>query len=59
MQTQNHIVTYQLRLGNYYMIFWNEAKKYWDLKKTKKNSERFATNRTTQFYTQLYWDLLK
>lgn len=36
LQTQGHIVTYQLKRGNYYMIFWNDKKKYWDLKKTKK-----------------------
>lgn len=36
IQTQNHLTTYQLKLGNYYMIFWNENKKYWDVKKTKK-----------------------
>jgi len=39
IQTQNHIVTYQLRLGKYYMIFWNVKKKYWDLKKTKKRQQ--------------------
>jgi hypothetical protein len=36
IQTQNHVITYQLRLGNYYMIFWNDKKKYWDVEKTKK-----------------------
>lgn len=36
LQTKNHTVAYQLRLDNYYMIFWNNKKKYWDLKKTKK-----------------------
>ena len=36
LQTEHHTATYQLRLDNYYMIFWNGNKKYWDLKKTKK-----------------------
>ena len=36
LQTQNHVVNYQLKPGNYYMIFWNGKKKYWDLKKSKK-----------------------
>ncbi len=36
LQTQSHILLYELRLGNYYMIYWNADKKYWDIKKTKK-----------------------
>lgn len=36
MTTQNHTVTYQLKLNNAYMIFWNDRKKYWDLEKTQK-----------------------
>jgi hypothetical protein len=36
IQTQSHITTYQLKLGNYYMIYWNGNKKYWDIKKTVK-----------------------
>lgn len=36
LQTQNKTVAYQLKLGNYYMIFWNSKKNYWDIKKTKK-----------------------
>jgi len=35
VQTQHHVTTYQLRLGNSYMIFWNTKKKYWDIKKTQ------------------------
>lgn len=34
IKTQAHIGTYQLKLGNYYMIYWNAGKKYWDIKKT-------------------------
>ena len=36
IQTQAHVSKYQLRLGNYYMIFWNGKKKYWDINKTQK-----------------------
>ena len=36
IQTQTHVGKYQLRLGNYYMIFWNDKKKYWDVQKTQK-----------------------
>ncbi len=36
IRTQNHVISYQLRLGDYYMIFWNNKKKYWDIKKTNK-----------------------
>ncbi len=36
IQTKNHVVNYQLKLGNYYMIYWNNKKKYWDIKKTSK-----------------------
>jgi hypothetical protein len=36
IQTKSHVANYQLKLGNYYMIFWNGKKKYWDLKKTSK-----------------------
>ena len=36
IQTQKHVSKYQLRLGNYYMIFWNGKKQYWDIKKTQK-----------------------
>jgi hypothetical protein len=35
IQTQKHISEYSLKLGNYYMVFWNSKKKYWDVKKTK------------------------
>ncbi len=38
LQTQNFTVTYQLVLGNTYTIFWNDKKKYWDLKKIKKGN---------------------
>lgn len=34
IQTQKTIKTYQLRLGDSYMIFWNKKMKYWDLTKT-------------------------
>ena len=36
LQTQNHAVTYQLIIGKKYMVFWNVAKKSWDVKKMKK-----------------------
>jgi hypothetical protein len=35
IQTQKHISEYSLKLGNYYMVFWNSKNKYWDVKKTK------------------------
>jgi len=35
IQTQNHTVAYQLRLGKSYMIFWNKPKKYWDIMEIK------------------------
>ncbi len=35
IKTQSHVVNYQLRIGNSYMIFWNKKKKYWDITKTK------------------------
>lgn len=36
VQTGKRIISYLLKPGNYYMIFWNDKKKYWDVKKTKK-----------------------
>lgn len=33
ISTNNSIVTYQLLRGNQYIIFWNEKKNYWDLRK--------------------------
>lgn len=33
IQTQKKIVKYTLKPGNFYMIYWNEKKKYWDVKK--------------------------
>jgi hypothetical protein len=36
IQTKKHIGEYQLSLGKYYMIYWNDKKKYWDIIKTNK-----------------------
>jgi hypothetical protein len=36
IKTGENIVTYSIRLNNYYLIYWNKKKKYWDLKRTTK-----------------------
>lgn len=36
IQTDTVVKTYQLKLGNYYMIYWNQRKKAWDIKRTIK-----------------------
>jgi hypothetical protein len=35
IKTDNREVKYTLKLNSTYMIFWNNKKKYWDLKKIK------------------------
>lgn len=36
IRTGSKNLTYQLKLGNIYMVFWNAPKKYWDVKRTKR-----------------------
>jgi hypothetical protein len=33
IQTQEMVITYKLELGSSYMIYWNDQKKCWDLKR--------------------------
>lgn len=33
IQTNDQVVTYTLQKGDYYMIYWNDMKKYWDVQK--------------------------
>lgn len=36
IRTGNKNLTYRLKLGNIYMVYWNDPKKYWDVKKTNR-----------------------
>jgi hypothetical protein len=36
IKTGQTVKAYSVYLGNYYLIFWNKKKKYWDVKKTQK-----------------------
>lgn len=35
IRSQNHVVTYLLKRGNSFMIYWNRKRKYWDVKKIR------------------------
>ena len=36
IKTGSHSIGYTLTLGSSFLLFWNDDKKYWDIKKIKK-----------------------